>query len=64
MTRRRTLACTLLAATALLGAAPVLAEAPASASASFICVFGSADREGNDREGVCVWVPKPTGAGD
>ena len=58
MTRRRTLACTLLAATALLGAAPALADGPVRTTASFVCVFGSEDREGNGAEGVCVWVPK------
>lgn len=58
MTRRRTLACTLLAATALLSAAPALAEGPVRTSTAFVCVFGSEDREGNGGEGICVWVPR------
>jgi hypothetical protein len=61
MTRRRTLACTLLAGTALLGGAPALADEPVRSSASFVCVLASEDREGNNSEGLCVWVPKRPG---
>ncbi len=59
MTRRRTLACTLLATFALLGVAPALADGgPVSRTASFVCVFGGEDREGTGAEGLCVWVPR------
>ena len=58
MTRRRTLACTLLAALAVLGVAPALASGPVASSSSFVCVFGGEDRHGSNAEGVCVWLPR------